>query len=394
MKTSLRLLLFGLGAVALSAASMRAQTPRTDLYRAYTAIGEIGGPLRFVSDTGYIGGIAQEAQIYDPTYPAQITSYVAAAYADKKLVRALACASQVGYTGQPSSYYGFVCEAEAGSRAELTLNSALPGQHFVHFDVTAHASEDVLVDSGRPSAMAIGRLTCRVKVDGFHHWGIGADRNNFPGYFNIPFQSGTYSLVIPMVPGQARLVELELTAYAMTYVQVGSYATSNMNAGNTFSWQGVTRVTDAQGVPITGYTLTDPSGTDWTTPANPGAWSDLGAGLAGTGNVIPAARGVGALRAGDEQLVRLSRAQPSALALLCVSDTVGPTALLGGTLVPGFPLFHTQPVLTGPAGSSGVSFVVPPGIPPGSDLNFQFLVLDPGAPFGVSFSNGLRGRFP
>ena len=117
-------------------------------------------------------------------------------------------------------------------------------------------------------------------------------------------------------------------------------------------------------------------------------WADLGLGKAGSAGV-PQLTAVGRLAAGSDNQLDLSGAKASATATLVFGLSQIDAPFKGGTLVP-------QPLLlvtlaTGPAGTLLLPFVFPAGVPAGLPLYFQIWVQDPGASFGLSASNALRG---
>jgi hypothetical protein len=115
-------------------------------------------------------------------------------------------------------------------------------------------------------------------------------------------------------------------------------------------------------------------------------WRVLGGGLKGLKDT-PNLAGAGSLTPGSP--TRLSvRASPSkpAWAVLGFSELYLP--IIGGTLVP-WPNY-ILPFATNASGAIDVTFGWPADFVPGMDVVFQFWVLDPGAPFGLSATNGLK----
>jgi len=93
---------------------------------------------------------------------------------------------------------------------------------------------------------------------------------------------------------------------------------------------------------------------------------------------------------GQTALIRLSEAYPDAIALLAASGVFDPQPVLGGTLVPGFPtplLFYFAT-----DGDGRIDLPINGGGGP-FDLYIQYLIQDPGAAQGVSFSNAIKAIF-
>ena len=117
-------------------------------------------------------------------------------------------------------------------------------------------------------------------------------------------------------------------------------------------------------------------------------WVDLGGGLAGSGGT-PSASGTGVLDAGATVSVDLSAATPNAQAWLVLGLSRLDAPLLGGVLCPSPDIVFANLPLDA-AGAVSVSGTWPAGLPPGSDVWWQFWVLDPSGPFGVTASNCLE----
>ena len=118
------------------------------------------------------------------------------------------------------------------------------------------------------------------------------------------------------------------------------------------------------------------------------AWKDFGHGLAGSFG-IPRLVGQGTLKAGSPGWLKLTRANPSKLAVLFIGATANPTPFKGGVLVPVPPsLMFT--LFTSPTGTINVGWSSWKLMPPGTDWFFQYGVVDSAAPAGASLSNALR----
>jgi hypothetical protein len=126
----------------------------------------------------------------------------------------------------------------------------------------------------------------------------------------------------------------------------------------------------------------------------PNAWTDEGCALAGVSGE-PALAGTGTLADGSSNSVDLTNAAPSATAgLFLALGPITPAAFKGGTLKP-IP-FLIDPVIlnTSPAGEIPIPFVMPSGIPPGTELWIQWAIQDAAAVKGVALSNAILGVTP
>ena len=120
-------------------------------------------------------------------------------------------------------------------------------------------------------------------------------------------------------------------------------------------------------------------------------WADLGHALAGTAGK-PKLAGSGTLVAGSNDTITLASARPSSATTLVVGTGQLNAPLKGGVLVPA-PLLLVLLVTDG-AGALNLPFVMPAGVPSGTDLVLQAWTTDPLAPKGVAASNGLAGTIP
>lgn len=124
--------------------------------------------------------------------------------------------------------------------------------------------------------------------------------------------------------------------------------------------------------------------------ACPDPSTDLGFAKAGTGGLLPDLSACGGLATGETAEVLLTNALPFANAWLVLSLNSIFAPFSGGTLVP------SPDVILGPFPSNGSGAVTISGVPGGGgpfDVYIQFIVQDPGASFGRSFSNGLSVHF-
>jgi hypothetical protein len=122
-------------------------------------------------------------------------------------------------------------------------------------------------------------------------------------------------------------------------------------------------------------------------------WVDLGFATEGTFG-FPLLTGSGSLSCGSVNEVNLTNAVPDELAGLFISVASTPTAFAGGTLIP---VPWIEPILIIPSGISGaipISFVMPPGVPSGSEIFVQWAIQDSFPTSGIALSNALRGDVP
>lgn len=122
-------------------------------------------------------------------------------------------------------------------------------------------------------------------------------------------------------------------------------------------------------------------------PDAPSAFQDLGFGKPGTGGVQPILEVYGQTGTGDMPCLRLRKAAPSSTALLIFSLAQNPVSKFGGTIVPDFQTGIMALLTTNDKGN--LFFEFPGGGGP-ADVFVQYLVSDPGATNGVSFSNAIH----
>ncbi|RKY18695.1 MAG: hypothetical protein DRQ55_12700 [Planctomycetota bacterium] len=124
----------------------------------------------------------------------------------------------------------------------------------------------------------------------------------------------------------------------------------------------------------------------------PGAWSDLGQGLAGT-NGVPVLTATGDLTGGSLATLTLSAALPLGSTALVLGFSQLDASFRGGTLVP----FPDIIVIGLPIDAAGTQVIVdtwPAGVPSGAEIFVQHWFADPGAVHGLAASNGLFGTTP
>lgn len=122
------------------------------------------------------------------------------------------------------------------------------------------------------------------------------------------------------------------------------------------------------------------------------AWSDLGQALPGAAGA-PLLIGSGSLADGSSNSVNLTHAAPSAVAGLFLALASTPVPFKGGTLVP-VPFFDPVILNTSPAGAIPIPFVMPSGVPTGTEIWVQWAIQDSGAVQGVALSNAILGVTP
>jgi len=121
-------------------------------------------------------------------------------------------------------------------------------------------------------------------------------------------------------------------------------------------------------------------------------WSDQGSALAGVAGT-PLATGTGTLAGGSANQVDLSGAAPLATAGLFVALSSTPVPFKGGTLKP-FPFLPPVILTTSASGTISIPFVMPSGVPAGTDLWVQWAIQDGAALAGVALSNAIQGVTP
>ncbi|HET6204640.1 MAG TPA: VCBS repeat-containing protein [Planctomycetota bacterium] len=124
-----------------------------------------------------------------------------------------------------------------------------------------------------------------------------------------------------------------------------------------------------------------------------GIRAQYGAGLAGTGGMVPTLGGVGPFRSAFPCETRITGGIGGGLGVFAIGDQPASVPIVGGTLLTtvlflfGFPLGGT-PGVAG-EGSATIPWTAGPGLG-GLTIYQQVGILDPGAPQGVSLTNGLR----
>jgi hypothetical protein len=121
-------------------------------------------------------------------------------------------------------------------------------------------------------------------------------------------------------------------------------------------------------------------------------WSDLGGGTVGSMGQ-PALFGSGSLMGGTSASVALSNAPANAAMIAWTSFAPTPFAALGGT-VHSFPFASQLFVFANGSGAFSGTATWPNGVPPGTNIWFQFVVQDASVSHGLTLSNGLLGTTP
>jgi hypothetical protein len=103
--------------------------------------------------------------------------------------------------------------------------------------------------------------------------------------------------------------------------------------------------------------------------------------------------GLGLLSAGSTDAINLSAAAAGAAAGLFLAFSSTPVPFKGGTLQ-AFPFVGPLLAVTDAAGAISLPFVVPAGMPAGTELWLQWGVQDAGAVHGVALSNAIEGLVP
>lgn len=124
----------------------------------------------------------------------------------------------------------------------------------------------------------------------------------------------------------------------------------------------------------------------------PNLWADQGGGIGGSTGT-PVLSGQGAPYAGQNVIVALTQARPSAPATLLIGAAAFPQPFYGGMLFP-VPQIVLPGLPTDSAGNLLLWTAWPAGVPSGLGLYLQYWLPDPTAPFGVQGSNALFVQTP
>lgn len=122
-------------------------------------------------------------------------------------------------------------------------------------------------------------------------------------------------------------------------------------------------------------------------------WRDELHALGGVGG-DPLLTGQGDLTAHSGNSVTLGQAAPGALAGLFLALSGNPVPFKGGVLLPVPPMAPPLLATTGADGALVLPFVMPNGVPSGTELWLQWAIQDAAAVKGVALSNALVGHTP
>lgn len=120
-----------------------------------------------------------------------------------------------------------------------------------------------------------------------------------------------------------------------------------------------------------------------------GPWVSLGGGFAGVGVPVPRLAASGPLQGGSTAQLAVLDAAPNSTTTVVIGFSELGAPFKGGVLHPSPDVLLTGLPLDG-QGSWSTSAVWPGGIPSGIPLWWQAWTVDPGAPLGLSATNGLR----
>jgi hypothetical protein len=121
-------------------------------------------------------------------------------------------------------------------------------------------------------------------------------------------------------------------------------------------------------------------------------WTNLGSSLPGVSGA-PLLEGSGSMEDGSQNVLDLSNAAPSAVAILFAAPSSLPTPFKGGIVLPD-PIYPPTYGMTDAAGKIRFRFILPAGLPSGSQAWLQWGIKDAAAVKGVSLSNAVMGVTP
>jgi hypothetical protein len=121
-------------------------------------------------------------------------------------------------------------------------------------------------------------------------------------------------------------------------------------------------------------------------------WFDKACALAGVSG-DPLLVGSGELSSADLSYLHLSHAAPSATAGLFIALSSTPVTFKGGSLKP-FPFLPPVILTTSASGVISIPFLMPSGVPAGTELWAQWAIQDAAAVKGVALSNAIQGVTP
>ena len=217
-----------------------------------------------------------------------------------------------------------------------------------------------------------------------------------PGWFEVSsyvevtrLDGGSFdALSLDMTISQSNCSPLEVTLYSDRGGSVAVTQSGSVTLGGA-GWTGISYLLiDVEGGGD--FCSAQVSADDLVVVKN--TWSDQGSALAGVAGT-PLATGTGTLASSSANQVDLSGAAPLATAALFVALSSTPVPFKGGTLKP-FPFLPPVFLTTSAAGAIGIPFVMPLGVPAGTELWAQWAIQDGAAVAGVALSNALMGVTP
>jgi hypothetical protein len=121
-------------------------------------------------------------------------------------------------------------------------------------------------------------------------------------------------------------------------------------------------------------------------------WTNLGSSLPGVSGA-PLLEGSGTMEAGSQNVLDLSNAAPSAVAILFAAPSSLPAPFKGGIVLPD-PIYPPTYGMTNASGTIRFRFILPAGMPSGTQAWVQWGIEDAAAVKGVSLSNVVMGVTP
>lgn len=229
------------------------------------AIGQPSPPhSHYDEDIGSSGAIASYAVSEAGAGFAESTSL-----AGFKTVKVFALSSKLGGTagGHGDGH------ATASSSEKLTFStSQVPAGEAMWVEITVGVSGDLTGNAtcgqGQTAWQAGGVFTLYYGDNGLtEEFQVAfGEIDNDPDSPNITFENGEVTVQILWSNG----AEFDLMMHSFAWSNITALGACTGEAksalADSFTWKGVTSVTDSKGNPITQYTLVDEFGNDWTTP--------------------------------------------------------------------------------------------------------------------------------
>jgi hypothetical protein len=214
-------------------------------------------------------GISSDALVVDTT-PGYGGDNTVSVDATLHLDDTMRCITDVTHHTIRMTSYWYI-HGDLGSTVDGHYSASTPPTTFDYVDASAHSFISVQGTGVGSSPYGGSRW-----ADSYHEINsfLTVDPNNYQKdpIFGIPMTLYfTNNVPLP--------ISLDVTAYSLAQVsdhdtttpnRNGGSAITYLNMGDTFTWGGITSVTDADtGEPISDWTLTSASGTDWATAATP-----------------------------------------------------------------------------------------------------------------------------